>query len=422
MPSNAVATDATDSVAVYLNSNLEDTANAQANKVDFKFINPINPHDGISAYVTLSQFTAFNTFASISASQRNNVVKVVNVMYNAITGVYDYTTYFQRYVIPDNRYTAVTLFALLNSKLTKSVLPNVQGINWYSDQVTNGDIVTDYSYLFIGLGFNGENNMFTSTPVQGFGLDPNDEGRAIISAASIAGSSNGNAYQKNYIPGPNSGVNYDPLVYAGVYLVVDSETYGFMQSLGFIGGGVTPEYIPNTPYSGFGFTFNILDTPAPTPQPSLDASFAYQLFGPWMLYFCIDGLTVNTRCNDEQLDQSNVIGTIPVEAFYGGLINYQLTMPEVQRFKSKPDFTSFMVSIYDQNKQLVDFRGGSWTAKLDFNFIATPDYNLIAEPLTLTLDDPLNRGNLYKRSKPNGLPDDGRNLHQRARGFGGGRG
>lgn len=420
MSSAVVSSDATDSVAVYLNSSLEDSANTNANKIDFRFVTPINPHDGVAAYVTLSQFTAFNTFASISAAQLNNVVKVVNVMYNALTGVYDCTTYLQRYVIPDNRYTAVTLFALLNANLTKSVLPQgfqVGEINWYSNETTTDSITTQYSYLYLGMGFDGLNNMFTSTPVEGFALDPDDEGRVAVSAATFEGNTNGNAYQKQYISG-YGGVSSDPLVYAGVYLVVDDETAGFMTSLGFIGKGVSANFIPNTPYKGFGFTFPITASPAPPPPPPISGAFAYQLFGPWMLYFCLDGLTVNTRCNDEQLDQSNIIGCVPVEAFYGGLISYQLTAPQFQRFKSPADFTTFTISIYDQNKMLVNFRGGSWTAKLDFHFEPLPDYNLIQQPLYPTIDDAQSRGNLHKRSLPDGQHDRGRNLLQRS-GFGG---
>jgi hypothetical protein len=413
MPSNATASDATDSVALYLNSNLEDSANSTANKVDFRLQGPINSADGVYGYVTLSQFSAFNTFASISAHQQNNVVKCVNVMYNAITGVYDYTTYMQRYVIPDNRYTAVTLFALLNGVFTRNQLLNSnQGQNWYSQAVST-DIVNNpivySSYLYLGFGFNGQNNLTCTTPVQGFSLNPDDEGRMVISPAAVLGSTNGNPYTKIYTSGS---IQNDPFVYAGIYLVSDSETAGFMSSLGFIGKDVVAQYIPNTPLQGFGFTFPTTINPVP-PQAPLAASFAYQLFGPWLLYFCLDALTVNTRCNDESLDQSNIIGTIPVEAFYGGLISYHLTMPESQRFKSPPDFTNFMVSIYDQNKRLVDFRGGSWTAKLDFNFVQAPDYNLIEEPDVLTRADPRSSGNLHKRSNPDGSLNTGRNIHIR---------
>ncbi len=357
-------------IPIFLNSFLEATGESTANRITFNFRRPIVTEPNTETYVALSQFTAFNTFTSISANQGNNVFQIVNVFYDAVDKVYDYTTYSRRFVIPDNRYSISSLFAYLNDICTYQV--QVTDANWYNYTTTGA---VHESWLNLGFGFNGENNTATQTPVIAFSVEDKDNGICQLFPADFTGNTFGNPYEKTYTIGD---IESDPYVYAGVYLVSNPETVGFLTTMGFLTQGKIPQAIANTPLSGVGFTFNVLgapfSAPAFTPPNPFYAPGSYNLFGPSLLYFTIDGLSSGSRSNDSQLDNVNIINSIPISTFSDGLISFNNQSPYKVKLQSPTDFTSFSVTLYDEVGNVVDFRGGKWQARLDFTFQLQKDF------------------------------------------------
>lgn len=371
-------------LSIYLNSALEDSSNSSGNRITFSFKESVEYDQEVVPFITLSQFTAFNTFASISSLQKNNKLKIVNVFYNAQSNLYDYSTFVRTITIPDNRYTANTLLQYLNSVANYQV--TVTGVDWYSTS-------SQQAVLFLGLGYTAPGSFNSSTSVQGFALSPQDSSRMCILNGEY--SSTQNPYVKAYING--SSPLYDPYQYAGLYLVEDAETTGCMTALGFSNATNRLPYIPNTPLRGIGWSFEV-QTPTTTSMPNYPnaiginpatSAFTYNLFGPWLLYFCIDGLSTNSKCNDESLDQNNILASIPITSFGSGLISYEPQINQPQALRSIMSFNSFSITIFDEKKNLVDFRGGTWTAKIDFSFKMKASHNFIHSISAQPADPPI---------------------------------
>lgn len=401
-----VSSNEVEPLSLYLNSKLEDGNNPTANKIIFNFRNPIQYDEEVLPYVTLSQFTAFNTFASISEQLKNNIVTIVNVIRNGNTGVVDSTTYTRRIVIPDNRYSAASLFSFLNSQCNWQV--TVTGANWYSS-------TSNTSVLYLGLGYPGTNSAHSTTAVPGFSISPTDDNKACILIGETSGGTQ-NPYVRTYTSG-----SYltDPFQYLGIYMQSGGENEGFLDALGFITDGIPTPAIPFTSLNGFGFSFGTTvgstTLGLPLSYAPLVGINAYNLFGPSLLYFCLDLLATNSRSSDERLDQSNILASIPVNTFGGGFIIYQPQSNQVQAFKSRMVFNSMQVSIYDENRNLVDFRGGAFQAKIDFTFKLKADFNttsqansnsrlhpVVGENITIGERERGSKRNIYGGVKPGG--------------------
>lgn len=353
---------------VYLNSWSAKSATGNSNQLIFSFPESIQkaPHDLV--YAKLTSFVSYNSFANISESQRNNKLQIINCFYNAATstnslgiapgGKFTITT---NITIPDNHYSSTSLLAYLNSVCNQQM--NVSPTNW----VTNSN--STQSILFLGLGYNGLNNTAATTPVTGFILS-SDAGKFAISAAGT-GTTN-NAYLKTYTTG---NITVDPYVYMGVYLAENDNTRGCMQLLGLSNNNVSTPYVfrginsinpdssKNIDYRGFGFTFNQSSVPNPIQPKTL--SYVFNLAGPAILYFTIDNVPTNSLSNDTFMNVKNIIASIPVNGYYDGQICYTPENSEYD-YVQDLDTNSFTVTIYDQYQNIVDFRGISWQASLQF--------------------------------------------------------
>jgi hypothetical protein len=337
---------------IYFSSATEPNNETQ-NNVSFNFRNPITKDSEDVGFVTLASFQGFNTFANIAAEQENNVVIITTVTRNNATGVYQ--TFDIRIVIPDGRYTADALFALLNNQCNQNLEIAPDAFETFGSE----------AYLYLGFGFNGDQNDATDTPLQGFTYYPNDPAKVAFFPASYAGISTGNAYQKTYVNGYT--IATDPFAYAGVYLKETPETLGFLNLLGYSRNTGTT-LIPTTSYFGYGYTFDPL-VANPAPAAPLPLPFCYNLSGPTALYFTIDNVTTPSRHNDETLDSRSILGVIPINVLYGELITYQQTFEQYGIVNSQIACTTLRVVIYDQNGRQVNFRSrAGWTASIQMEF------------------------------------------------------
>ncbi len=326
--------------SVYLNSSFSNTSSSTSNQLNFLFTKALIKDKGDLSYVTLASFSSFNTF--------NNKCKILNVMYNAVTKVYDYSR-IKELIIPDNRYDIGSLMAYLNTygNYQEQVVFPGGGAVWTSNETGTA------AYLYLGFGFDGENNINSNQPILGFIYGSESAKMALQPAIT----STVNAYAKVYTSGS---IANDQFVYAGVYLVVDADTELFMEAIGFSNKFTTnPLFAPN--YKGYGFSFAV--TATPTYQLPLNAKLVVALQGPWLLYMTVDSLSNNSRCNDNTLDQMSIIGTIPINNYYGAYIQYDCTFENAQLL-DELNTSNFNVTFYDQNKKLVNFRGGQWCACL----------------------------------------------------------
>lgn len=330
--------------SVFLNSSFAQGASSTSNQLSFTFNTPLTKEPDDLVYIALTQFMSFNTFANISQVQKNNVLKVVNVMYNAVTG--QRQNYEKRFEIPDDRYDVTSLGEYLNSICHYQV--EVKGANWTSSSTK--------SFLYLGFGFNGKNHDTAILPIQSFTISATD-GQVSLNSAVTSFS---NAYTKTYTSGGS--ITNDPYVYEGLYLLYDEETEGFMKASGFSTKFVKIPNIGNG-YQGFGYNFPLYK--APTVQTRVTSPFPINLAGPFLLYMTIDSLGNNSRCNDPTMDNFNIISTIPVDVFYGQCISFS---PSNTTYQLLDDLntSNFSITFYDQDRRLVDFRGGHWTACLHF--------------------------------------------------------
>lgn len=381
------------------------SSTSTSNQINLSFATPLTKEPSDLVYVTLGSFTSFNTFPSISQNQGNNVCKILNVMYNAVTGVYDYSR-VKRVIIPDDHYDVNTLVAYLNKNGNYQETVTFTGATPWTTTVGGASI------LYLGFGFDGTNNIVGTTPILGFAVTP-DNSRIVIQPPVTAAE---NAYSKVYNTGYS--ITNDPYVYAGLYLIVDNETSGFMESIGYSNKfTASPQITPS--YSGYGYNFSTSVTPTTTSFTLIIGQQVIALSGPWMLYFTIDNMSTNSRCNDNLMDQLNIVDTIPVEAYYGGMISYQASLPKYQLVGDLNTVT-LTVSIYDQNRKLVDFRGTQWKASLHFitktnaRDLMDMQQNNQSKSITYTPDLPPTLSNSKKRENPfGGSLDDP--LHTRRR-------
>lgn len=331
--------------SIFLNSNFAESSTSSSNALTFSFTQPLTKDGADLKFISLAKFQTFNTFSSISALQGNNKVIVRTYFVNAVTGVS--TFYDILLTIPDGHYDINTLLAYLNANGNSQKTITFSGTPpWTTYGAT--------SILYLGFGFNGQNNDALTTPIVGY--LPNDDNSKVVLQPNVT--QTGNAYFKTYSTG-NSIAN-DPYVYSGVYLIDNEETNGFMNTVGFSSKFIqTPLIAPDTQGFGYAFATNSL----PSVQPLLTGPLVINLSGPWMIYMCIDSLSNNSRCNNASMDQLNIVDSIPIDNYYGSFINYNQTFDNYQLLDDL-NTSSFRVNFIDQNNKPVDFRGGQWCAVL----------------------------------------------------------
>ena len=228
---------------VFLNSAFADTTSSTMNGLNFNLKKPLFREEGDIVYCSLSKFETKNTFPNFSAAQRNNTLKILNVMYNANTQTY--SNIIKIITIPDGRYDSSSLLLYLNPQLAYT--QSAGTVNWTS---TNGGGTN----LFLGFGFSGTNGAFTEPSIPGITLGSPDYGYFVANAAGTG--TVGNIYSKTYSSGDYT---TDPAIYIGVYFIADDSTIGFLNDMGIVSRyNGNPPLIQNSGgYSGFGFTFPI---------------------------------------------------------------------------------------------------------------------------------------------------------------------
>lgn len=338
--------------SIYLNSALNVNDNSGTNNdLTFSFNPPISVGDNAMPFIGIRQFTTFNGFANISALQNNNVVKVVNVMYNALTGVYDSTTYARTFILPDDHYTNVDLYNYLQEVVPIQVdVTSTPGVVWYTDIE---DDTTQVAYLYLGLGFSGDDNYTTDTPILAFNTNTYDTGKTDISPPSSS------VYTKLSQTGETYSISTDPLVYAGLYLVYDADTQGFLSALGFDDSNVV--FLPNTNgLRGLGWQYSTTSVPDETLETSPDT---VSLAGPSVLYVCLGSTGTRSRAGNAAMNARNILAQIPINKQYGDMIVYE---PPTIPFNYSPglDLASISVTFCDQYMIPVDFRGVDWQMQL----------------------------------------------------------
>lgn len=336
---------------IYLNSLAARGSVGSANQLVFNFVDPIDHVGSDILYAKITSFSAFNSFSNVIRSSGNNMLKVLNVFYNASSTTnslgapaFSYFTILNTIIVPDGHYTNSTLQAYLNTRLATQ--QTVTGANWTSNTTT--------AILYLGFGFSGTNNATTTTAISSVVLS-GDVGKYSINAAGTGSSFN--TYTKTYTSGS---IATDPFAYAGVYLIDDEDTVGLMRIMGCSNANVdTPLVYNNMRGVGFQFSPNVL----PTPVMPKELPYIYNLAGPETLYITIDTLANNSRSNDGFMNSKNIVGAIPVNAYYQGLILYDSANDRYDLVNGI-DTTTMTVTIYDEKKNIVDFRGGSWQAEL----------------------------------------------------------
>lgn len=337
---------------VFLNSAYADNTNDTMNGLNFNLKRPLFREEGDIVYCSLSKFESKNIFFNISQAQQNNIIKVLNVMYNANTQTY--FNIIKIVTIPDGRYDESSLLVYLNPLLAYTQATS--GANWTS---TNGG----GSNLFLGFGFSGTNGSFTETAIPGMVVSTPDYGVMAINAAGTG--STGNIYSKTYVSGSYS---TDAYIYTGVYFIADESTIGFLNDMGLQSRyGTLPPPIQNSGgYKGFGFTFPSLSA-TPSPTMPLTASTIFDLGGPSNLTIVIPELGVSSLTNSSYLDGKPILGSALVTVPYQWQFSYQQTYQNYQAMTGlNSALNNLSVFIYDQESHLVDFRGEPWTMEINF--------------------------------------------------------
>lgn len=350
-------------LVVYLNSNSGVSAGDDQNQVNFNFKTPLHQNEDQLSYVCLTQFICGNSFPNFSYQMNNNTLKILNVMKNNATGIYDYTTYLHVIQIPTAHYSMPQLLAYLNENCNYEVDVTSQSPGWVS---SNGGTK---AILYMGLGFaDGTANDTTTDGIDGFftynGTTNITTDTLVVGINCAGAGSSGNAYNKTYTSGT---VASDPYFYAGVYLLYDDDTAGFMNNLGFTSLTTLPNGLKGV---GFSFPTNVNPANDYATSTSLTNTQVFNIAHPALLYIVIDALTTNARHSDESFEQKHIVGQIPINSFYGGIVNFVQPFPIFTPLQDMGDLTQMRVSIFDENYNLIDFRGVAWAAQLFIKFVA----------------------------------------------------
>lgn len=291
-----------------------------------------------TALLGLQNFSFYNTFNNISSP--NNVVRIVNTMYNAATGAYyNLDTTF---TIPDGNYNIQSLLDYINENCNQTINVTSGGPQGPANYTTNTS--ADAAYLFLGFGY----NPLSSSSPAGSSITPID-GVQVQAHSNSFLQSNGSGQYNNKFYNSSSGEETDPYVYLGLYYVVDSTTTPILNMLGI---DLTGANTYGNPFRGVGFTIS---------QASLLASTnVFNTSTVSFVYLCSQILSsTNTRATNALMDDSSVIAILPVNAEYGFQCHYQQNPPifsEINISSLKQiDFV-----FYNNNKEIISFNGTPW--------------------------------------------------------------
>ncbi len=338
-------------ITIYISSVNNNNVNTSGvnNPLTFTFSPPVSGGEDAMHFLSLKQFVSYNSFYNVSASNKNNIIKMLNIIYNAVTYEYDFTTYLQRIVIPDGHYDNTSLNAYLNSVVSSqlnitSQVQSSEGAQWwnYTDPTLG-----EQAWLYTGFGFSGQYNDAFTAPISAYVTDNIDT--ALVDFYPP----NNTVLTHNYTSGSLAN---DCFCYAGLYMLYDEETSPFFNVMGIDASQC--ENLPNTQNTLIGFGFNQLPNTVPNGS-YLIGNNVINLGGPTILYPHFQIQTTNSRAADINLNKKNLIGSIPVNAPYANSIYYVNPYPD-WHYCPNLNISQMTIEILDQNYNAVDFRGSPW--------------------------------------------------------------
>jgi len=301
------------------------------------------PDSNVACLLSIQHFTFYNSFANISAG--NNKLKVLSTFYESGTFVGDIT----EVSIPVGHYDINGLLAYLN---TDGVCNRIESTYYY------------------GLGVNGD------TAYPPFAISDSDALKLVIQppTAGTTGvlSSMAAAHE-----------------YSGFYLIVDSDTEGAMETLGFYNkndnnfltnvknvkvGTITYKCAGFDVYNGGVATDYSFTSPWAAPSTLLTTSRTsinnLFLAGPMSLALNIENIYANTRNSFENLSRGNTVAIAPVVVAYGYKQVYQ--PPVLNQIKvTGLEINTLRITILDTGTgKPVNFQGSQWEMNIRFEFVA----------------------------------------------------
>ena len=288
--------------------------------------------------ISLDYMSFYNTIPNITSS--NNILKILSLY--TVNGVQSYNII--TVTIPVGHYNVTTLMNYLN---TAGICNNTTGGFYY--------------------GFGNGTNM-TYPP---FYLNPNDSSKLNIQLPN-AGTGAGNTL----------GVYNAAHVYNGFFLLVDSTTIPFLNTIGYV-YKTNNDYNNDLTINWASQTFSIIGAyvynggtgtdysyiqpyvdPASLELANLTPINVLDMGGPTSITIAIQEISTDTLVSYNHLNKGNIIATVPISASYGSKNVYTPTNPAITYIQNL-DLNSITVIIRSIDTGLpVSFQGTNWTIAL----------------------------------------------------------
>lgn len=175
-------------------------------------------------------------------------------------------------------------------------------------------------------------------------------------------------------------------VYQSFELVIDSETIPLLQGLGFIindrlttsyppivmhctgfeSSGTTQYVINATQQWTTGYSFNSIGTQL-SANTNYIASFCFDMQYVTTLYASLENAISQNRATYTNLQKTDYLFAIPVNAPYGYPISYQCTVPQ-RSYMTNMSLSTIHITLCDQYSRNVDFRGADWDMTISIQF------------------------------------------------------
>lgn len=170
-------------------------------------------------------------------------------------------------------------------------------------------------------------------------------------------------------------------IYAGKYIIDDSETHGLLHLLGFSSSSNIASAIPNTPFIGWGtpiysrqvassteYSFNNVDWGTSATSPTFDTVLPHSisdLTGLDDLYVHCSQLRTQymSGAKNYPLAPSDTVAVIPINVPFGEKMSFVPNFP-LESYLINTNVTQLNFRMTNSNNELLDFQGIDWAMTL----------------------------------------------------------
>lgn len=346
--------------AVFINSKTAVIHTTTKSEVTIPFTANLASHDPLKIFkFSIVDFLFSNVFYNIRSGVQT--LKYLDVFAPG-RNVADYTYRIRTVIIPPGYYSYDSLTSYLDG-----VMGDVKTINFHPYPSGSNTPIDVFN------GFGSTYDTVTSDDIS------SSEYSTITGKVFMQTPSLGDMYQP--IPSDNTYASASPYseIYAGKYLIVDTDTYNLMHILGYVFDSKPAPAIPNSPYFGVGVPIYHKQVASAT-QYSFDnitfgtAEVGFPAFSQ-VVPVCMSDLTglddLYIHCQElrtqfmsgilkQPLTPGDVIAVVPINVPFGDKVSFVPNFPLVS-FLRNTNIAQLTFRLTNSNNQPLDFNGVDWS-------------------------------------------------------------